>query len=120
MAKKKQASVQALSFLRDAVNARLDDATMAEKAPTLLECLLPKFDAGKLVRAAGSLKISVEGAHWKIVLTCPTERLQCVWCTNQLTDLFDLFETQLRAGHVIWSPTWERNKKLPTIDEAIQ
>lgn len=118
--KKAKNEVKALGFLKDAINARLDDALARETCPTLLECLLPVYEGSKLVRAPGKLSITPEGAHWKVTLQCPTERVQCVYITNQLPSLMAMLEEWLRMTGGLWSPMWERNKKLPTVDDAIQ
>lgn len=118
--KKAKIDVKALTFLKDAINARLDDAMARESTPTLLECLLPVYEGTKLVRAAGKLTITPEGAHWKVTLQCPTERIQCVFVTNQLPSIMMIMEEWLRSTGGLWSPMWERNKKLPTVDDAIQ
>lgn len=118
-AKKKIATVS--SFLRDAANARLDDAAATMKYPTLMECLLPVYEGSTLVRQAGKLSISPEGAHWRIKLDCPTEILSLTMASGSLVEILDALEAHLNSGQAIWSPGWKKNKgKLPTIDDLIQ
>lgn len=117
---KKKASVKPLDFLKDAVNARLDDQLARETTPTLLQCLMPVYEGGKLIRASGKLTITIEGARWKVVLQCPTERVQCVFVTNQLPSLMQVMEEWLVSTGGLWAPMWDRNKKLPTIDDPVE
>jgi hypothetical protein len=120
MSKKKKSEVMVSKFLRDAVNARLDDQESLKSLPTLLECLLPVHEGGKLVRAPGKLTIQAEGAHWRIKLDCPTGVLTTTVAVESLVTCLDRLEEVLTNGQAVWSPGWTRNKKLPTIDDPIQ
>jgi len=121
MAKTKKKIATVSSFLRDAANARLDDSAALMKYPTLMECLLPVYDGSTLVRQAGKLSISPEGAHWRIKLDCPTEILSLTLAVESLVECLEALETHLNSGRAIWSPGWKKNKgKLPTIDDVIQ
>jgi hypothetical protein len=120
MSKQKKQPVMVTSFLRDAAGARLDDVQAAVKYPRLSECMMPIFDGSKLARSAGKLTITVEGAHWRVRLDCPTEVLVCSLAAASLVDVLAVFEEYLDSGQVVWSPGWKRNKEpLPTIDDVI-
>lgn len=121
MAKPKKPPVMVSKFLRDAVNARLDDPASGLKVPTLLECLLPVYEGNKLVRAAGKLSIAPEGAHWRVKLDCPTEIISTSMAVASLVDIFDELEAYLASGKAVWSPGWKKNgRQLPTVDDLLQ
>jgi hypothetical protein len=121
MAKTKKKTVTVSSFLRDAANARLDDAAASMKYPTLMECLLPVYEGSTLIRQAGKLSIQPEGAHWRLKLDCPTEILSMTLALPSLVECLEAVEGHLNSGNAIWSPGWKKNKvKLPTIDDIIQ
>ena len=109
------------AFLKDAALARLDDQKALAELPTLCECLLPVYEGTTLIRQAGRISISVEGAHWKVSLDCPSERLATTFAAESLADCLASLEAALKAGHVVWRPGYNKSKKpLPTIDELIQ
>jgi hypothetical protein len=120
MAKAKKPAVMVSKFLRDAVNARLDDPAAGIKLPTLLECLLPVYEGNKLVRAQGKLTIVPEGAHWRVKLDCPTEIISTSMAVDSLVDMFEQFEAHLASGKAVWSPGWKKSgRQLPTVDDLI-
>ena len=121
MKAKKKSSIFVSKFLKDAANARLDDAAATMKFPTLMECLMPVYEGATLIRQAGKLSINPEGAHWRVKLDCPTEILTLSLAVPSLVDCLDALEGHLNTGNAIWSPGWKKNKtKLPTIDDVIQ
>lgn len=121
MSKSKKPLVHVSKFLKDAVNARLDDAAATMSLPVLMECLLPVYDGNRLIRAPGKLSISPEGAHWRLKLDCPTEVLSMSFAHDSLLGIIEALEAHLGAGHAVWSPGWKKNKsRLPTIDDVIQ
>lgn len=107
--------------LKDAILARIDDDEGKMALPVLYECLIPRYEGIELKRQAGKLTIQVEGAHWRITLDCPGERITTrIACPSLVTCLQELNE-KLGNGGVVWSPGYERNKKaLPTVDALIQ
>ena len=120
MAKAKKPAIFTAKFLRDAVNARLSDPVGFERFPTLMECLMPVFEGGKLVRSPGRLTIFAEGAHWRVKLDCPTEILSTTMATASLVEVLEALEQYLASGAAVWSPGWKKNKTaLPTIDDVI-
>lgn len=121
MAKLKKPAVYVSKFLKDAVLARLDDPAAAMKWATLMECLMPVYEANKLIRQAGKLTISPEGAHWRVKLDCPTEVLTLSLPCESLVDCFDVLDAHLASGSAKWSPGWKKSKQhLPTVDDVIQ
>jgi len=121
MAKAKKPTVAPATFLADAVAARLDDSSGRQAFPVLSECLTPVYVDKKLVRQAGKLTISAEGAHWRVRLDCPTEVLTTTMAATSLVDILEALEGQLASGRAVWSPGWSRNKnRLPTVDDVVQ
>ena len=121
MKKSKKPTISVSKFLRDAAMARLDDAAASMNFPILMECLMPIYEGPTLIRQAGKLTVSPEGAHWRVKLDCPTEILTLTFCTESLVGCLDALEKHLGSGNVIWSPGWKKNKsKLPTVDDVIQ
>lgn len=121
MAKPKKPPVYVSKILKDAVLARLDDPASAMKYPALMECMMPVFEDKKLIRQAGKLTISPEGAHWKVKLDCPTEVLTTSFACPSLVECFERINELLAVGHAVWSPGWKKSKQhLPTIDDVIQ
>lgn len=123
MSAKKKPKVQPFvpEILRDAILARIDDQEGAMALPVLYGCLVPVYEGNDLKRQPGKLTIVVEGAHWRITLDCPGEKITTrIACPSLVTCLQELNE-KLSSGHVVWSPAYERNKKaLPTVDSIIQ
>lgn len=119
--KKEKPKAQIASFLKDAVNARLDDQDSLEALPALMECLLPVYDGKELVRQPGRMTIRPEGPCWLITLDCPTEVLQARFSAASLVNAFLDLNSAINDGHLVWLPGWSKTKKkLPTIDELIQ
>jgi len=120
MAKSKKPLVMTAKFLRDAVGARLDDAGGLEMYPILMECLMPCFEAGKLIRSPGRITLTAEGAHWRVKLDCPTEILSTTMAAGTLVDILGALELYLSSGAAVWSPGWKKSKNaLPTVDDVI-
>ena len=107
--------------LQSAVLARLQDEEGQMVLPVLFECLTPQYDAGKLIRPAGKLSISVEGAYWRVQLDLPYERLTCrLFCASLSSCLSDL-NGYLGSGKAVFGPMYEKSKKpLPRLDAQLQ
>lgn len=119
--KKEKPKAVVASFLKDAVNARMDDQHSLETLPALMEVLLPVYDGKTLIRQPGRLTIKPEGPRWIITVDCPTEVLQCRFTTNVLAFALRDINEGIADGHVLWLPGYSKSKKpLPTIDEIIQ
>jgi len=117
---KDKPKVAVASYLKDAVTARLDDEEGLKAFPALMECLLPQYDDGALVRQAGKLTVRVEGAHWLVQLDCPTEKVTGRIHCSSLAEVLGQMDKAIADGREIFTPQYERNKKLPTIDPVIQ
>jgi len=121
MSKAKKPAVHVAKTLRDAVAAKLDDPAGSSALPVLSDCLLPVYDGLLWKRQGGKLSISVEGAHWKVNLQCPTEGLQTTFVCETLVGLLDALETFLASGQAVWTPGWKKSRgRLPTVDDVIQ
>jgi len=89
--------------------------------PVLYECLIPVYEAGELKRQGGKLTIQVEGAHWRLTLDCPGEKITCRIACDSLAACLGQLNERLGNRLVTWAPSYERNKKaLPTVDALIQ
>jgi hypothetical protein len=121
MSKAKKPSVHVAKVLRDAVSAKLDDPSGSSAFPVLSECLLPVYDGLLWKRQAGKLSISVEGAHWRVNLQCPTEGLQMTFVCETLVGVLEALEAFLASGRAVWTPGWNKHRgRLPTVDDIIQ
>lgn len=123
MSKSKKEAPKALvaSFLKDAVNARMDDQHSLETLPALMEVLLPKYDGKTLLRQPGKLTIRAEGPRWIIQVDCPTEVVQCRYTTNVLAFALRDIDEAIANDHVLWLPGYSKQKKkLPTVDDIVQ
>ena len=121
LSKAKKPAISVSKFLKDAVNARLDDAAATMSLPVLMECMMPVYEGSKLIRAPGKLTIYPEGAHWRVKLDCPTEVLTMSMATDSLVGVLEALEAHLGSGKAIWSPGWKKSKnKVPTVDDVIQ
>lgn len=123
MSKPKKAKPQPFvpEILRDAILARIDDEEGMTSLPVLYGCLVPVYEGLELKRQPGKLTIAVEGAHWRLTLDCPGERITCrIACDSLLQCLVQLNE-RLASRLVTWAPAYDRNKKaLPTVDDLIK
>lgn len=121
MSKAKKPAIFVSKFLKDAVNARLDDAAATLALPTLMECMMPVYEGSKLIRAPGKLTMYPEGAHWRIKLDCPTEVLTTSFATDSLVGVMEAMEAHLASGNAVWAPGWKKSKNhVPTVDDVIQ
>lgn len=108
-------------FLRDAVNARMDDQEAMLALPQLLDALLPVYEGSALIRQAGKLTIKPEGAHWIVQVDCPTEVLVGRIVCSTLGECLSSLNAAIGNRTVVWSPGWSKSKKaLPTVDELIK
>jgi len=107
--------------LKNAVLARLQDEEGQLCLPVLFTCLVPQYDAGKLIRPGGKLSITVEGVYWRVQVDFPYERQTCrMYCASLSSVLSDL-NAYLGSNKAIFSPMFERNKKpLPRLDAPIE
>lgn len=115
-----QKKVEILPVLQNYVAARLEDQEASVKLPNLLEHIKPCFNGRVMTRQAGRITISVEGSHYRVTLTLPTEKAQTTMIADTLVGVLDALERYLALGTQVYAPTWEKNKKLPTIDDLIQ
>jgi len=108
-------------ILQNAVMARLQDEAGQMTLPVLFECLVPQYDGATLVRPAGKLTITVEGAYWRIQLDLPFERLTCRMFVASLPGALADLNAYLGSGNAVFGPMFERNKKaLPRLDAPLQ
>jgi len=108
-------------ILRDAILARIDDQEGMMKLPVLYGVLVPVYEGLELKRQPGKLTIQVEGAHWRLTLDCPGEKITCRIATDSLVTCLEVLNERLANRLVTWAPGYERNKKaLPTVDAIIQ
>lgn len=108
-------------ILKDAAVARLQDEEGQMTLPVLFECLVPQYEAGKLLRPAGKLSITVEGVYWRVQLDLPYERLTCRMYGASLASVLSDFNGHLGSGKAVFGPMFEKNKKpLPRLDAAIE
>ena len=109
------------SILRDAALARLDDEVGRMTLPVLYECLVPTYEATKLLRPAGKLSITVEGAHWRVTLDLPYESLTCRLACSSLAEALSEMNAYLASGKAVFSPGWSKSKRaLPTLDATVE
>lgn len=122
MAKTKpKVSVHVPAFLKDAVNARLDDQKGKEGYPTLFALLAPVYDGKVLTYQPGKMTLRIEGANYVVVLDSPTAVLQTRVCLPSLDGLLDALERHLASGNAVWMPGWKKGgKPLPTVDGELQ
>lgn len=107
--------------LKNAVLARLQDEEGQMTLPVLFECLIPQYEAGKLVRPAGKLSMTVEGTYWRVQLDLPYERLTCRMFGASLASALSDMNAYLGSGKAVFGPMYEKSKKpLPRLDAQIQ
>jgi hypothetical protein len=88
------------------------DEEARQKWPTLMDCLLPRYDAqGKMTREAGRLTIKAQGTAWLVSLACPTEEYATSIVVQELGQTFETFEAALAGNGVNWIPDYESVKK---------
>jgi hypothetical protein len=102
------------------MNLQIDDLPLKASHPKLYRHIMPHYDGRRLMTAAGRISISIEGKIYRVSLTMPTYKTQCVVLCESLTTWMDDVERYLGMPTTVYLPMWEKNKKaLPTIDDLI-
>jgi hypothetical protein len=109
-------------FIPDAlkdVNGLLpQDADAAERWFNIVQCLLPIWHEGRIVRKQGSLRLRPNGSYWHLTLSCPGEGKECSIEVSSLLEAFDALETVLREGKANWRPDWDSQKKVAKVKDT--
>ena len=87
-----------------------DEAT--SRWPKVVSLMLPRYDAfSRLTREPGSITIRPDGGMWRIVMSCPTEGVQCIYGSTSLTLVLDDFEAHIGSENCNWTENYESLKK---------
>jgi hypothetical protein len=114
------AKVVLASFMSDVALQRIDDPEARAQLPHLWDHIAPIFSGACLQRQAGRITISIEGDHYRVTVSCPTEKVQTTLITSTLLGCLEELNRYLAMPTRVYAPTWERNKKkLPVIDDLI-
>jgi hypothetical protein len=94
------------------MTAALHDDTFAKDYPVLFDVLKPEYNERKrLVREAGSFRVSIDGSVYRITIECPTEGIQTVLYTSTLVDLLEQMEMHLGQPSILWTETFNAKRR---------
>lgn len=117
---KKKPPVERARVLEGLVHSLPADDKGREEFPTLSDLLSPRWRDGVCTRQGGTISVCIDGAGYRVRVTCPTEGVQTTIGVESLSTLLVELELKIANGGVFWGQTWERQKKsAPRLDDSV-
>jgi hypothetical protein len=94
----------------------------SKEYPTLLRLLMPLYnDKKRLIREAGSFRVSVDGSLFRVSFECPTEGIQTTMMTPTIMELLTSLEVHLSDPQSDWPQTYAAKKRARRgLDKSIE